>query len=95
MNKNIKWIFLGMLVIIGLAFFISGVAVADEISITGTINEDGKLVDDNDVVYDIADNEEGGKLMEMEGDDVAVKGTVEDVEGTKIITVTEFKVLEE
>jgi hypothetical protein len=95
MGKNMKRVLCGMLVIIGLAFFVSGTAIADEVSITGTINEDGKLVDDNDVVYDIADNEEGGKLMEMEGDRVTVMGTVDEVEGVKTITATEFKLLEE
>lgn len=95
MSKNMKRVLFGMLLVVGVAFFVSGTAVAGEMSITGTINEDGKLVDNDDVVYDIADTEEGSKLMDMEGDKVTIKGMVEEVEGVKTITVTEFKVLEE
>ncbi|MEJ2729814.1 MAG: hypothetical protein P8185_15135 [Deltaproteobacteria bacterium] len=95
MKKTMKKIFIGFL-IIGLTAFISGVAVAgSEVSISGVINEDGQLVDDGGMAYDIAENEEGDQLVEMIGQKVAVKGTVMETEGTKIITVTEFKVLEE
>ena len=95
MAKNMKKIFLGIL-IIGMSVFISGIAVAgSQISISGVINEDGQLVDDNGLIYDIADNDEGNEVMEMVGQKVAVKGTVMETEGTKIITVTEFNLLEE
>ena len=95
MGKTMKKIFLGIL-IIGLTVFLSGIAVAgSQISISGVINEDGQLVDEGGMAYDIAENEEGDELMEMIGQKVAVKGTVMEAEGTKIITVTEFKLLEE
>jgi hypothetical protein len=95
MKKNMKKIFVGIL-IIGLTVFVSGIAVAGSpVSISGVINEDGQLVDDGGMAYDIAENEEGDELMEMIGQKVAVKGTVMEAEGTKIITVTEFKLLEE
>ena len=46
MKKNMKKIFIGILVI-GLTVFISGIAAAgSEVSISGVINEDGQLVDD-------------------------------------------------
>jgi len=47
------------------------------------------------MAYDIAENEEGSEIMEMVGQKIAVKGTVMEAEGTKIITVTEFKLLDE
>jgi hypothetical protein len=95
MEQNMKRIFIGIL-IIGLTVFISGIAVAgSQVSISGVINEDGQLVDDDSMAYDIAENEEGDQLVEMIGQKVAVKGTVMEAEGTKIITVTEFKLLEE
>ena len=95
MPKNMKKIFLGVL-IIGLSVFISGIAVAgSQVSISGVINEDGQLVNDDGMTFDIADNDEGNEVMEMVGQKVAVKGTVMESEGTKIITITEFKLLEE
>jgi hypothetical protein len=82
--------------IIGLSVFISGIAVAgSEVSISGVINEDGQLVDDNGMAYDLADNDEGNEVMEMVGQKVAVKGTVMETEGTKIITISSFKIIEE
>ena len=95
MKKNMKKIFIGILVI-GLTVFISGIAAAgSEVSISGVINEGGQLVDDGGMAYDIAENEEGDQLVEMIGQKVAVKGTVMEDGGTKIITVTEFKLLNE
>ena len=95
MPKNMKKIFLGIL-IIGLSVFISGISVAgSQVSISGVINEDGQLVNDDGMTFDIADNDEGNEVMEMVGQKVAVKGTVMESEGTKIITITEFKLLEE
>ena len=90
LKKNTKKIFLGIL-IIGLTVFLSGIAVAgSEVSISGVINEDGQLVDDNGMAYDIADNDPGNEVMEMVGSKVTVKGTVMEAEGTKIITVSSF-----
>jgi hypothetical protein len=82
--------------VIGLTVFLSGIAVAgSEVSISGVINEDGQLVDNDGTAHDIAENEEGNEIMEMVGQKVTVKGTVMEAEGTKIITVTEFRLIEE
>ena len=95
MKKNMRKILLGIL-IMGLIVFISGIAVAgSEVNISGVINDDGQLVDNNGMAYDIADSEEGSELMEMTGQKVTVKGTVMEAEGTKIITVSSFKIIEE
>ena len=92
MNKNIKRIIFGMLMIIGGVFFISGLAAVDEISVTGTINEDHQLVDSDNIIYDIDDYDIDDELV---GKKVTIKGDVEEVEGTKTITVDELKVLED
>ena len=95
MKRTIKSIPLGIL-IIGLTVFLSGIAVAEsEVSISGVINEDGQLVDDEGITYDIAENDEGNEVMEMAGRTVSVTGTVMEAEGTKIITITSFKIIEE
>lgn len=95
MKKNMKKILLGIL-IIGLTVFLSGIAPAEsEVSVSGVINEDGQLVDDDGMTYDIAENDEGNEIMEMVGQKITVKGTVMEAEGTKIITVSSFKIIEE
>mgnify|MGYP001822215326 FL=1 len=95
MAKNMKKVPLGFLILC-LTVFLSGIAVAgSEVSISGVISEDGQLVDDDGIAYDIADNDEGNEVMEMVGHKVAVKGTVMETEGTKIITISSFKIIEE
>lgn len=90
-----KRIFLGVL-IIGLTVFLSGIVVAgSEVSILGMINEDGQLVDNDGMAYDIAESEEGNEVMEMVGQKVTVKGSVMEADGTKIITITSFEIMEE
>ncbi len=59
------------------------------------IDEDGQLVGDDGMAYDIAESEEGNEVMEMVGQKVAVKGTVMEADGAKIITITSFKIMEE
>ncbi len=90
MKKNIKKFSLGIIAI-SLAVFLSGIALAgSEVSISGAINEDGQLVDNNGMAYDIAENDKGNEVMEMVGVKVTVKGTVMEAEGTKIITISSF-----
>ena len=95
MAKNMKKVPLGFLILC-LTVFLSGIAVAgSEVSISGVISEDGQLIDDDGMAYDIADNDEGNEVMEMVGHKIAVKGTVMETEGTKIITISSFKIIEE
>jgi len=94
MIKSTKKIALAVL-IIGFIALLAGIAVAaDEVSITGTVNQDSQLVADSGETYDIGDNEKGNEVMEMVGKKVSVKGTVMESEGTKTIEITSFEVIE-
>jgi hypothetical protein len=94
MRINMQKIFSGILIIGFIALLAGMAAAADEVSITGTINGDSQLVDDSGTAYDIGDNEKGNEVMELVGKKVSVKGTVMEAEGTKIITITAFDVIE-
>jgi hypothetical protein len=94
MSKKTKKIVTGILIIGFIALLAGIAAAADEVNITGTINEDSQLVDDSGMVYDIGDTEMGNQVMELVGKKVSVKGTVMEAEGTKIITITAFDVIE-
>lgn len=79
----------------GIIALFAGMAMAgQEVSITGTINDDMQLVADSGITYDIGDNEKGNEVMDLVGKKVSVKGTVMEAEGTKIITITAFDVIE-
>jgi len=69
------------------------VPLAAEVTITGTISEEGIVADDGQV-YAVAKNDKGEELMELVNKKVQVTGTVEEAEGKKVITITDFEVIE-
>ena len=84
---------ISLLTVIALVFA-TGIAMAAEaVTIQGQVNEENQLVDQDGNVYKIADTEEGMKVMDMVGEKVEVKGTVQEDMGEKEITVESFSVL--
>jgi len=67
--------------------------LAAEVTITGTISEEGIVADDGQV-YAVAENEKGQEMKELVAKKVKATGTVEESEGKKVITVTAFEVIE-
>jgi hypothetical protein len=95
MKKNKKYLFIGFLAMLMIAF-LSGPAIsADSVTILGIVNASYQIVTDNDQVYEIAESEKGDELIELVDKKVKVTGTVEDDDGTKVITVTSYEVIEE
>ena len=87
--------FSGILAVILLAI-LSGVALAGtNVTIIGTINDKYQIVDDSGTVYDVADNEKGDEIVDLVGKKVKVTGTVMDADGTLIITIASYDVIEE
>ena len=90
-KKFFRVLFVCLLIAMG-----AGMAVAQEnVTVTGTINEDNQLVIGEDQAYDIADTENGASLIENVGKKVSVTGTVQDMDGVKTIVVESFEVMEE
>jgi hypothetical protein len=76
--------------------FLSGVAFSDNtVTIKGKVNESYQIVADNDVTYEIGANEKGDELGDMVDRKVKVTGTVMEDEGTKVIMVISYEVIEE
>ena len=67
---------------------------ADMTNITGTVNEDGQLVEDSGQVYDIAEDEVGMQAMEHSGEKIAIEGTVQEEDGSRVIVIKSFKLLD-
>ena len=94
MNKITK-IVLCIFVVVLIAM-VSAIAVAaEDVTITGTVNESYQIVDDSGTVYDVAESEKGNEVVELSGKKVEVMGTVVDDDGTKVITIVSYKVIEE
>ncbi len=71
----------------------AGPSLAGETMVSGKVTMDNQLLSDDGQVYEVADTENGIKLLEHMEKKVAVKGTVAEKDGKKTITVTSFKVL--
>jgi hypothetical protein len=94
MKKNKKWFTIAVLV----SFLFAGLAIpamAAEVSITGHINDNMQLVGEDEQIYEIGENEQGDALVSNVDKKVKVNGTLEESEGTRVIMVTSFELLEE
>ena len=75
--------------------FAGGLALADTAAtIMGEVTENNEIVTDDGTAYTIAPTEKGDELSAMVGEIVNVTGTVQESEGEKIITVTNFAVVQ-
>lgn len=84
---------ISLVTVIALVFAAGVVMAAEAVTVQGQVNEENQLVDQGGNVYQIADTEEGMKVMDMVGETVEVKGTVQEDMGEKEITVESFSVL--
>ena len=82
-----------LLVMVVIAF--SSTALADNITVTGEVNDNYQLVADGQV-YEIADTPMGNELAENHiSAKVKVVGTVQESDDLKIITIASYQVLAE
>lgn len=93
MKRNKKFLAVGICALLLVAMLAGTALLAAEVTITGTISEEGIVADDGQV-YAVAENEKGDELMDLVNKKVRVTGTVEEREGEKVITVTGFEVTE-
>lgn len=76
--------------------FISSLSVsAGQVTIVGTVNGTYQIITDEIEVYEVAVTETGGELGHLVGAKVTVTGTVDEICGAKVLTVTEYRVLDE
>jgi len=79
-----------LLSVVGSADILAG----DTVTITGTINDDGQLVDGAGQIYEFADTDLGWQVMDQVGEEVEVEGKIEEDESdVKVIVVKSFKLL--
>jgi len=93
MKRNKKGLAIGICALLLVAMVSATALLAAEVTITGTISQEGILADDGQV-YAVAENDKGNELMELVDKKVKATGTVEEREGKKVITVTAFEVIE-
>lgn len=94
MKKGMKTV--SVLAVVLCVMFAAITALADaSATIIGEVTETNEIVTDDGTAYTIALTEKGDELAAMVGEKVKVTGTVQEAEGEKIITVTNFSVIQE
>ena len=94
MSKKSRWVTLGIICVLSFALIFSSPALADEVTISGKINDQYQIVTKNSTVYEVADTDMGNDLLNNVGKNVKVTGRVVVEEGKKIIFVTFYEVIE-
>jgi predicted RNA-binding protein len=84
---------ISLLAVIALVFSAGVGLAADPINIQGQVNEENQLVDQDGMVYEIAETEQGMQVMDLVGEKVEVRGTVTEEMGAKQITVESFSIV--
>ena len=96
MIKNVKKQLFGVLFVFAIFAFCGAAIAGQSMTIVGTINDDGVLVDQKGALYMLGDDEKSEELAENAGQKVEVKGTVEESsDGKKTIAIESYKVMEE
>jgi hypothetical protein len=88
-------IIMGILIVFLMAAFAGSVLAGQAMTIVGVVNDDGQIVDDSGVIYEIAENSNSEAVAEKTGNKVEVTGMVEeDSSGNKTLVIESFKVIE-
>ncbi len=93
MKKGIKIITVLSIVLCMMLAAVSALADAPA-TITGEVTESNEIISDDGTAYTIASTEKGDELAAMVGETVTVTGTVQEADGEKTITVTNFSVVQ-
>jgi len=94
MKRNKKFLAVGICALLLLGMLFATALLAAEVTIRGTISEEGIVADDGQV-YAVAENEKGDELMDLVDKKIRVTGTVEEREGKMMIEVTSYEVIQE
>jgi hypothetical protein len=93
MRQNRKRLLIGTLTF-ALVLLFGGIVICSEaITIVGTVTDTYQIEDEDGLVYDIGDTEQGQEVGELVGQQVEVQGTIEEVEGVKVIFITAYKIV--
>ena len=76
-----------------LGLFSGPVHAESFVTISGVVSEEGQLIGNDGVIYEIADNEPGFQLMELTGRRVTVTGQVVPTNDFVMLIVDKFEIV--
>ena len=87
---------LAVMAMLTLVVFAAVPAMAEQVTVKGTVTDDFQIVDNSGESYEVVETSLGDELVtSAAGKMVEVKGTVQEEDGVKTITVSSYKVLSE
>ena len=89
-----KKVFISVVALTLVAFLSGAAYAADKETITGTVNVDNQIVTADGTVFEVSDTDTGDEVVDLIGQKVKVTGTIEELEKTKIITITDYEIIE-
>ena len=96
MNRSISlWLAALMLVmpLIGIACAGDQQTPEAQVLLKGTVTPDNQFIDESGEAYKLAVNEKTAELMAQPGQTFEITGTLEEQQGEKILTITDFSVV--
>jgi hypothetical protein len=94
--KNKSKIIYFVVSLIILVTMVTGISLAGKtVTIVGFVNEQYQIVDDEGTVYEIADSEKGEEVAELVDRKLRVTGSLMDADGTPIIEITMYEVIDD
>ena len=92
--KQYKKTLVGILGVLVVAFVCNMAIAAEQQTIIGEINEDGQFLTKDGKIYDLGESDTSQEVAEMNGKKVTITGNVSESEGTMIIDVVDYEVME-
>ena len=94
MKKHTR-ITMSILAVFLMAAFAGSILAGESMTIVGTVNDDGQIVDNSGAIFEIGENDKSDAVSENSDTKVEVIGMVEeDSDGNKTIMIESFKVIE-
>lgn len=67
----------------------------EEVIITGSLDANNQFVDENGQAYTLTENQKGAEMLALSGTKLQIKGTLLEQDGQKMVTVSDYRILEE
>ncbi len=95
MKKTSKVICIVASLFILSAMFAGVSSAGKSVTIVGYVNDQYQIVDDEGTVYEIADSEKGEEVAELVDRKLRVTGSLMDADGTPIIEIIMYEVIDD
>lgn len=68
-------------------------SAGEEVTLTGSVNEENRFVDENGQTYELAVSQKAMEMRALPGQKIEIKGTVIEQDGQKIVSIIDYKLL--